>query len=375
MTMRRDFYLFLAFLLLLGACKPKDGDLKENILPYRFKVTVPDAISTDKVPTQKIAGDSVILDGALIYNYMRYFIHTGEAAADVANGVMDILRNYEITPDMTLSFTGEDGHVKNVVVKSNVYYQGVEWKYGLTITDADAEQAGSEAIAMQLFWDLNPTTGVAILKPSLVNTQTALVWGDAMVRIDYSENIYGGYEAQMTVFITGMPVLDNKFAIQDMKMTVGSISGRVDVYATSLHPNLWLLLPDKKGYACAFVASASNAEDIGVAQVGMPPDTLDTDQRQVLLFDYSLYNVLFDEIDRWYAANNNGAHLDSLTIDTYIYNAKAPAYFGLGGFVGSNFVPGAMYLPLIEAIDLLIPYNPAEVGKMTIAFDPFPEAK
>ncbi len=372
----RIIYLFLAFLLLLGACKPKDWDLKQNILPYRFKVTVPDAISTDKVPTQKLAGDSVILDGALIYNYMRYFIHTGEAAADVANGVMDILRKYEITPDMTLSFTGDDGHVKNVVVKSNVYYQGVEWKYGLTITDAQADQAGGDAIAMQLFWNLNPTSGVAVLKPSLVNTDARLIWGDAMVRIDYSENIYGGYDAQMTVSIAGMPVSDNnKFAIQNMKMTVGNISGRVDVYATSLHPNLWLLLPDKKGYACAFVASASNAEDIAVAQVGMPPDTLDSDQRQVLLFDYSLYNVLFDEIDRWYAANNDGAHLDTLTIDSYISAAKAPAYFGQGGFIASSFMPGAMYEPFVEALDLLTPYNPREVGDLAIAFEPFPDSK
>ncbi len=367
--MKRVIYILAVVFLVFVGCQPKQPEQQESILPSSFTVEVPSTLESDKAPQSKVTTDT--LDGSQLYEYLRYFIHVGKNASDIVQQIIDAIHKYNLSQNVSFSYTGNDGSVKNVVVKSNMGYDGQKWQYGMQITDADMESGDDHGIAMQVFWNLNPVAGVAVIKPSYMDKVTYKNWGDAMIKVYYSEAEPNLYDKYMIVSAINLPMSSSdKYAVKNLKMFVGKKSTRTDVYGNTEHPNAWILLPDHKGYDWAFVASAFPSEEIAVAQVGLPPDTLDETQRNVLLEDYSLYNVLKQEIKGWFF-QQYGFYPDSATLANYLVNAKAPAHFTSRGFVPSQLAVNPMFKDLEDFIKNLCPYNPYDIAQMKISFGDF----
>lgn len=368
--MKRLIFFLILITIFIG-CRPKQDGESTSILPTNFIVDIPSSLSADQPPQNKKNTDTII-SGEELYNYLRYFINVGEKASQIVQDIINTIHKYNLSQDATFSFTGEDQQIKNVIIKSNISYDGETWKYGLQITDANSETNQDGGIAIQIYWNKFPVKGIAILKPLYINTQEYETWTNTMIKIYYSEAEPTFYEQYMVVSITELPQNTNdRFAIRNLKMFVGKQSTRTDVFGNSQHPNAWILIPENKGYNWAFVASAIEAEEIAVAEVGLPSDMYNSSSRRELLEDYSLYNVLKEEIKEWYY-QENGTYPDSLVLEQYLVNAKAPAHFTNNGFLPAQLAINPMFTSLEDHIKILSPYNPYQVAIMNISFAPFP---
>ena len=267
---------------------------------------------------------------------------------------------------MSLSYTSdEDARVKNLVVKGEVEFETKMWDHELTITDAMSESGPDGGIAIQVFWNKNTgdgIEGVALLKPYNINRDDEETSEDAAIRIDYSELGKNGYDAEMIVQIAGMELADplvDPYSVNSLKMFAGKKGNLVDVYGNTNHPNAKFFNGDT-GFNWAFVASGDEKKNIGVAEVGLPPSTLDATSRRVILEQYSIKQVFTDQI---YSVWPN---IDKNTVDAYLYNTEAPGFFNKDGFVQGGTAPGADYAELLEQVQLLAPYNPKEVSALSL---------
>ena len=136
----------------------------------------------------------------------------------------------------------------------------------------------------------------------------------------------------------------------------------MDVYGNSSHPNA-KFLTEKVGYNWAFVASGSDTEDIGVAEVGLPLSTVDAEGRAVLLEEFSVYNVLYDEVKTIWP------HASEELLEAWLTNAEAPGFFSEDGFIQGGVAPGDEWLPLVDRIQGLSPYNPKSIANLEIYFN------
>ena len=173
----------------------------------------------------------------------------------------------------------------------------------------------------------------------------------------------------MIVEITGIPMPDPRiepFALKSLKMYVGKDGDRIDVFGNSDHPNA-KFFTDRRGFSWSFVAAGLDKEDIGVAEVGLPPGNLDEDDREVLLKDYSIKNVLTEEINEWFY-DNFGLHPDSTELAAYLLNADAPGFFNENGFMQGGSSPGDQFNELEVQIENLSPFNPKDVNELRIEF-------
>jgi hypothetical protein len=271
---------------------------------------------------------------------------------------------------MIVSFESDDDHrVKNLKVVTNAEYDSRIWDYELTISDALSENEADSGKGIQIFWNTDPIEGIAILKPYNINRVENPKATNAMFRIDYSEAGSSQYDAIMSVEIANLPMPDaikEPFALKGMKMFVGKKGNNIDVFGNSDHPNA-KFYTERSGFSWAFVASGLKTEDIAVAEVGLPPSNLDESDRNVLLKDYSVKNVLTEEIDQWFI-DKFGFRPDSTDLAGYLKNADAPGFFSDNGFVQGGIAPSAAYNPLVERINLLSPYNPKSVNELSIEF-------
>ncbi|MBN2891069.1 MAG: hypothetical protein JXL97_04305 [Bacteroidales bacterium] len=363
--------ILMVFFVFTSCQKEKGFD--ENSLPAKFKIDIPDAISNSS--NQK----SVMVDevnGDEIYEHLRFFIAVGEGAADITQNLIYGIRQYDLDQAMTFSFVSDDdGRTKNVTVIENGDYDGKTWQFQLTLTDAEAEMDEDGGYAMQIFWNNNPVQGIAILKPYNINRSDSLeAWVHGIFRIDYSEAGEYGYEQSMIVSIDELPLpADEPYAISSMKMFVGKTGNIVDVYGNSGHRNA-IFFNSAEGFDWAFVAAGNQVSNLGVAEVGLPPYTLDSDNRTVLLKDYSIHTVFTNLITDWYFAEN-GVNIDSLTLAAYLENAEAPGFFNQDGFIGSGDAPTSDFDELVSSIAELSPYNPATIANLTIEFKETGSAK
>lgn len=355
----------LLLLLVFSSCK-KTNDFDENSLPSTFKVDIPDAISnSSNAKNAKV--DEV--NGDEIYEHLTFFIAVGEGAADIVQEIIVAIHQYDLDQATSFSFeSDEDGRTKNLVVVENSEYDGTTWMYQLTMTDALSEGDADGGYAMQIFWNNNPTKGIAILKPYNINRSDSLEsWTHGTFRIDYSEAGEYGYEQSMIVSIADLPLpSDEIYAIKSMKMFVGRNGDIVDVYGNSAHPNA-KFFNSEDGFDWAFVAAGNQVSDIGVAEVGLPPYSLDESSRTVLLGDYSIHSVFTNLITEWYF-DENGSDIDSLTLAAYLENAEAPGFFNKDGFIGSGTAPTADFNALVSNIQSLSPYNPLTIANLKIKF-------
>ncbi len=363
---------FITFAIIFGgiffftAC---DNDLigpgnENSILPKKFSVDIPDAISQDITAKKSVAVDT--MRGNEVYQHLIFFIHVGESAAEIVEGIIWSINVYNIDRILTLTYqSDDDNRIKNLVVVGSPEFEDRVWDYGLTITDADSEENEDGGKAMQIFWNENPRAGIALLKPYNINRKDDSELGDAMFRIDYSEEGEMGYDAHMIVSISDLPAIDpllEPFAINAMKMFVGKKGSFVDVYGNTSHPNA-KLLTSTTGYNWAFVASGENDHDVAAAEVGLPLSILDATGRNVLLGEYSIRNVFINEVKSvWPDASDE-------LLYAWLTNTEAPGFFNKDGFIQGGTAPGDEFYEVAERLTGLAPYNPKTVANLKLEFN------
>jgi hypothetical protein len=364
-----SFTVFLLGLLFITACENTFNgpglDDENSILPDQLTVEIPAALLDD---ASSLKGAPVVdtLKGREIYGHLRFFIFSGDHAARIVRHIIYGIRRYNIDQVKTVTFESEDdGRIKNLVVVEAPEFEGRTWEYGLTITDAESEGEPDGGKGMQIFWNKNPKEGITIIKPYNLDRTSERELAEAMFRIDYSGAGELGYDKHMIVSIADMPAIDPllaPFAMDGMKMFVGKKGDFVDVYGNSSHPNA-KFLTEKVGYNWAFVASGSDVEDVAVAEVGLPLSTVDAEGRAILLEEYSIYNVLYNEVKTvWPNASDE-------ILEAWLANTEAPGFFDRGGFIQGGVAPGEQFLPLVDRIGTLSPYNPNDIANLEITFN------
>jgi hypothetical protein len=358
--------LAISFALVFNACTKEDTDPKDddNILPARFAVAVPDAITRTDAGKKSYSGEDT-LKGSDIYQHLGLFIAVGHGAGQIVEGIIGSISYYHINKPLSLSYeSDDDGRAKNLIVFEESSFEDVVWDFQMNISDAESEGNVDGGIGLQIFWNTNPIKGIAILKPYNIDRTENKSADQAVYRIEYSEAGEDGYEAQMVVSIAGLPLenpLVAPFSIRTLKMFAGKKDDMVDVYGNSNHPNARFFNSDA-GFNWAFVASADKTNDRAVAEVGLPPSSLNETSRTVLLEDYSIKNVFTNQITSVWPG------IDQSIIDGYLYNAGAPGFFNESGFIQGGISPGTEYDGLEERISVLSPYNPSIVSSMELEF-------
>lgn len=337
----------------------------EDILPESFSVEIPRAISHDGTSGGRIDGRTAddSISGDEVYKHLGTFIAVGKGASRLVEEFIHGIRRHHINRVMTLTFVSDDDNrIKNLVVSSNVEFEGQTWDYSLTVTDADSESQPDGGKALQLFWNRNATvTGIAIIKPYNCDRAENEGAPDAMFRVDYSEEGSADYDRYMKVQVAGLPPGEDQYSMSTLQMFVGKKDNIIDVFGNSNHPNA-ILFSGEAGFNWAFVASSDRALNIGVAEVGLPPSNTDSDDREVLLGQYSIKNVFTNAIlEAW-------PGLDPALLDAYLSNIKAPGYFSEGGFVSGGESPGEDWDVLAARLENLSPYNPYEVSNLELSF-------
>lgn len=352
--------LLFAFLMLASCQKDDIENIQkpESIIPERFMVEIPGSISSaDALKNTQVD----TLQGNQIYEHLRTFIAVGEFGAELAQNVMLAIATYNLNRPLEITFiSDEDGRTKHISIIENVNFEGVNWQYRLTMTDVE-----SSGIGMQIFWNLMPLKGIAIINPYNINRNSEQIYENTNFRTDYSEAGEFGYDAHMIVSLSGFPLPDpinQPFALDRMKMFVGKSGDIVSLYGNSLHPNA-MFFTNQTGFNWAFAAASDEAQDIAVAEVGLPPMDLNASDRATLLGTYSIQNVLSNQIlSVWPSINPE-------VLNAYLYHTQAPGYFNQQGFVQGGAPPSTAWQPLEQLLPGLTPYNPAHILELNIGFD------
>ena len=354
--------------IFLSSCESNpDVESQKDILPESMTVEIPSALSyTSASPGRSARAQEDSLKGNDIYLHLGTFIAVADGAAEIVDDIIAGLRRYKIHRVMSMTYLSEDDNrAKNLVVESNVSFEGKVWDYQMTITDADSEGNADGGKALQIFWNRSiPISGIAIIKPyNCDRTENAAI-EDAIFRIGYTQESNFGYEAQMEVLISGLPLespLNNPYSMSTMRMFAGKKGDVVDIFGNSNHPNA-ILFSGNAGFNWAFAASGNESKHIGVAEVGLPPSTLESDSRDVLLQEYSIRNVFTEEITTVWPG------IDPQLLSTYLKSTAAPGYFDNGGFISGGTSPGADWDALAARLTDLKPYSPKAVSELSLSF-------
>lgn len=358
----------LAFTVSTTSCE-RENDNSTNddasVVPTKFAVDIPDAISSEetlKASYKTSGGDT--LKGDKIYRHLRHFIRIGEGAAEVVQGTIWAISYHNINQAMTMTFTSdEDGREKYLEVLEDVTFEDREWEFQLTISDEASMDAEDGGKAIQVFWNQSPIEGIAIMKPFNINRNDVKL-GQAMFRVDYSEAGELGYDNHMFVSISGLPLpgVDmDRFATRSIQMFAGRTGDIVDVYGNSNHPNARFFSEDE-GFNWAFTATADRSKEVGCAEVGLPPSSLDSDSRSEILEDYSVEDVFTHQIhETWPEA-------DSAMVRGLLTNTQAPGYFTNGGFVQAETAPSDDHSAIVGRLMEMTPFNPLDVAELEVAF-------
>ena len=363
-------FILLAMAISFMACEENNfkPESNESILPENFKVDIPNSISNNNARFKSTEGDT--LNGNEIYENLTNFIAIGEGSADIVEAIIWHLRIFDIYDVIDLTYVSdEDGRVKHMEIVEGGEYTNQTWEYTLTVTDVESAVNADGGVALKLYWNTSPVAGVALLKPYNINRADDDGLGDAMYSIEYSEAGMGEYDAYMIVQIANIPLPNAElepYAANNIKMFVGKKGDIIDVYGNSNHPNA-TFFTEETGFNWAFIASGDENKDISVAEVSLPPTTLDTPSRDIILKDYSIKNVLTDEINTWFL-DNLGIRPNDEDLANYLMNADAPGFFNQSGFIQGGTAPSDEYNELVDRLTHLSPYNPAEINALSIEF-------
>jgi len=347
--------LFLSSSLFFNACKEEEEteNQTEIVIPDNFKVDIPESISFKSAKSGD-KGDT--LQGNEVYEHLRHFVNIGEFGAQVINDIIKAIKTYHLNQPATFSYVSDDdGRKKDVVIVENTA-NSADWKYKLTISDADG-------VALQVLWKSNPVSGTAILNfYNLDHNQT--MFKTTMFKVEYAEKTQL-YDQQMTVSIMDFDLSSAIFAMDNMKMFVGKKGDLLDIYGNSNHPNMKLIdVNYTGGRNWAFTAHANPVLDIAVAAVALPPSSTETNDN--LMTVYSMKNVLMQEITTVYP------YIPEALLNEYLSNTNAPGYFkqGIGYISCGNDVPQIEGFTS-QFIDLsgLKPYVPKSIKDLVINFE------
>jgi len=340
-----------------GCNKDDSGDsLPDNII-----IEISDAISHPASGSTKSAGLGVDpLTGEEIYKYLRNFIYLGELSAGLVQDMMISLEKHNIKYATTFSYVSiYDEKNKNVVVNENVSVNDTTWNYCLTVSD---EELGT---AFQLFWNTNPLEVIAILQPRAFDFGVTRN-PNSMIKIEYSEND-PDYDKTMIVSVTKMDSTSRQY-MSSLKFFAGKSGDIISLYGTAIHPYMALINDNHtNGRAFCFQAKNDVLNDIAVARIALPT-IVQTDMTNIW-DDFSVYQVLSDEIDIVYA-NAAQATLDHIKV-IFLEYATGPAYFtGEQGFVsnGTDIPDDDGFTSEFINMTGLTPWAPSIISKMTITF-------
>ncbi len=148
-------------------------------------------------------------------------------------------------------------------------------------------------------------------------------------------------------------------------MFVGKKGDILDVYGNANLPKAKIIdTTHVDGYNWAFVARSNDKLNISVAQVALPPCTLNNLTN--IFSTYSILNVLTAEINEAYPLASQEQ------IDAFLVNTNTPAYFnGTQGFLSCGPVkPTSPAGFTNEFVDLsnLEPYYPTMINALNISF-------
>jgi hypothetical protein len=367
-----SFFLMagVPFSIFLSSCESNpDITPQQDILPQSLSVDIPASLSYADPSGGRSGGRSKedSLKGNDIYLHLGTFIAVGEGASQIVEEIITGLRKHRIDRVLSMTYIGDDDNrPKNLIVTSNVSFEGKVWDYQLTITDADSEGNADGGKALQIFWNKKvPIMGIAIIKPYNCDRTGNINAPDAMFRIDYTEVSNLGYDAQMEVLVSGLPLespLNDPYSMSTLRMFAGKKGDVVDVFGNSNHPNA-ILFSGTAGFNWAFVASGDDTKKIGVAEVGLPSSTLDSDSRAVLLEEYSIKNVFTEEITTVWPG------IDPQLLSLYLKSTAAPGYFDNDGFISGGVSPGTQWDVLTNRLEDLKPYNPKDVSSLNVTFN------
>ncbi len=361
-------FILITLLISFASCEKDDIDSPvKSIIPSRFKVDIPQAISSQDVNLKlNKTGRVDTLMGDDIYKHLRTFVKAGEDAADLMENILIWIAVHNLNRPMEISFiSDEDGRKKHISIVEDVIFEDINWQYRLTMTDIENEDEANDEIAMQIFWNLNPIHGISILNFYNLNRNTDKKYKDTHYRVEYSETGNMNYDKHMIVSLSDFPLPpaeNDIYRISTLKMFAGKTGDMVSLYGNTLHPNA-KFFTEQEGFNWAFVAAASESLDIAVAEVGLPPMSLDADDRYTLLEKYSVKNVLREQILLTWP------NIDPDVLNDYLYHTKAPGYFDNKGFVQGGSAPSNLYKPLEEEILQLTPYNPEYILNLSVQFD------
>lgn len=338
------------------ACSSDEEPNVEIPVPEQFSVDIPGSISSN---TGSLSGRTTgegdgVIEGNEIYESLRYFIHIGEESAEIVEFTLQVGAVLSANNVRSFTFDGDDdGREKRIDLNEGVTRGGVNYEYEMTMVDTE-----NEDLALQVLWNTNPVSGVAILNPYNLDRTDLEADESAFLRIDYTEG-HADYEAAMTVSISGIVAVENG-DIDNLKMFVGKNGDIVEVMGNSNHPNINILDPDfTGGRNYAFVGRGDESTDLGVVKLALPPSSINTDD---VLETYSVKTVLQMEIEAVIDLEQN-------VIDAILAEAESPAYFDAQGFITS----GADNKPASfgdEFIDLtgMNPFVPNDIKNLSIDF-------
>jgi hypothetical protein len=372
-TLKNNLFVFiaaLAFSFGLSSCENNpEVTPQEDLLPTSIAIDIPSSISNSDFAngrkSGRTKGDSI--KGNDIYQNLGTFIAVGEGSAQLVEEFIEGIRKYKIDRVKNLTYISEDDNrTKNLIVESNITFENQAWDYQLTITDADSESQADGGKALQIFWNKSARAkGIAIIKLYNCDRIEHANVKDAIFRIDYSEGESNLYDAQMEVWVTGLPLenpLNDPYSISTLHMFAGKKGDVVDVYGNSNHPNA-IFIAGNKGFNWAFVASGNEVKDVGVAEVGLPPSTLDNSDHNTLLKEYSIKNVFTNEI------NTVWPGIDQALVAGYLKETAAPGFFSKKkGFISGGVSPGSEWDVLTPRLDALTPYSPKATSELTLSF-------
>lgn len=347
--------LLMFLIVFIWSCTEEEK--QENIetqFPETFTVDIPSTLSNSAgLEAGRIHKTGESISGADIYGALREFIHIGEQAAEVLQEIVIVVGIVHAVDVETFTITSEDdGRQKTFTFSDEVTYGGTAFEHEMIVEDEDG------SLALQVVWNSNPVNGTAIMNPYHLNRLEGEQFIETFYRLDYQESEDSDTKA-MTVMVDGFP---NEGELDKLIMTVVNSGDIYEVYGNSNHPDLTLIneeLSTDRNYA--FVARADDANEIAVAEVALPPSSVETDD---VMDDYSIYSVFEEEIKSIGISNQE-------VIDAILTNAQPLAYFDeTTGFLGSgDNVPEneAFNIGFIH-LSALSPYIPSDVASLTVGF-------
>ncbi len=347
--------LLISFSLMV-ACSSDDEVTRSVDIPSTFSIDIPSSISsnTGRLNGRTTGDGDGIIEGDEIYESLRYFIYLGEESADILELTLQVGAILEANNVRSYTFDGDDdGREKRIEISEDVTRGGVSYEYEMTMVDTENDDQ-----AVQLLWNTNPVSGIAILKPYNIDRNDTEASESAFLRIDYSEDD-ANYDATMTISISGVEPVENG-DIDNMKMFVGKKGDIIEVMGNSNHPNVVIIDEDfTGGRNYAFVGRGDESTDLGVVKLALPPSSTATAD---VLDMYSVYAVLEAEI-------NAVGDFSESEIEAILVEAHSPAYFNNDGFItsGEDNKPASFSDSFVDLAGMN-PFVPNDIKNLEIDF-------